>query len=179
MIHLKTRRVQTCSFSSPGDTSTGTLANDGNAEVRFGFNYSTGLVGSGLAAGIPEAPNTQPGDAPRTGLYLAANTSVGALNEISAMPRDNGTSSGLLELSGNYEVQADIWMNWQPGASNSTEFGGLFVGQDPSQPARRSGGGFAFTGDNGAANDYRLYKAPASGSVTSSLYGEQVVSADV
>ncbi len=51
----------------------------------FGFDYGGGEVGQrylpeiGEAEGpffasIPEAPNSQPGDASRTGLYLATNT---------------------------------------------------------------------------------------------------------
>lgn len=164
-------------------------------DVRFGFDYANGLVGEtfspplGAAPGpyfasIPEAPNTQPGDAPRKGLYLAANTFVigGGIADVSALPLDPTANPALpkidrlLRVSGDYDVQVDVWANFEIGSASTTEFVGLMLGQDGVRPGRAAGGGFAYSLDAGAANDYRLLKAePTNANFFNSNYARQVL----
>lgn len=159
---------------STGDTISGTGADDPDITIGFGIDYATLPVGNPAAvtgapfpAGIPEAPHTQPGDMPRRGLFMSANddllTNITGLSDIVALVVDPNDSEQLLTVTGDYEVQVDVWMNYDKGSANATEFGGLLVAHDGTVPGRLSGGGFLYSGDSGAAQDFRLHKAPVSG----------------
>ncbi len=80
----------------------------------------------------------------------------------------------LLRITGNYDVQVDIWSNFEVGGGGSTEFAGLMVGQNGIDPGRASGGGFAYSSDAGAANDYRILKAEP-GATFNGNFGRQIV----
>ena len=150
---------------STEDTDFSDGHNDGDVTVDFAVNYGTLPVGS-FTAGIPEAPNTQPGDAARTGLFVSANddllTNIIGLSELSLFPIDPSTSQPL-SVSGKYEVQVDMWMNFDYTSANATEFGGLLVAHDGVSQGRVSGGGLVYSGDSGAATDFRLQHGPATG----------------
>ncbi|TWT43414.1 hypothetical protein [Botrimarina hoheduenensis] len=149
-----------------GDVDPGTPLNDPDVTIAYGINYATYSVGFGVPAGIPEAPNTRPGDTPRTGMFVSANdnliTNISGLSEIALLPKDTSTGQ-LLSLTGAYEVQVDIWMNYDKQSANATEFGGLLVGHDGLTQGRLTGGGLIYSGDSGALSDFRLQHGPASG----------------
>lgn len=123
--------------SSAGWTVLGTA--DGAA--TFGYDYSLD--------GIPEAPNSVGGPA-RTGLKMEANLTLGATDEIAAVPDG-------FDLSGRYRIQVDIWNNYAILSGFATEYAGAFAGHDGAT-AGRSGSGFLYNGDGDSTRDYRLYK---------------------
>ena len=161
--------------------STGDLTppnTDPDIDVRFGFNYETGTVGEGYGdypASIPEAPNTQPGDAPRTGLYMAANVQDPAnLSVVAALPLNPNNPAQLFQVSGDYTVQVDVWLNFEKGSATATEVGGIYVGHDGTAVQR--GAGFTATGDGDAASDYPLYKNNAVQTIASGQYNPVIAS---
>lgn len=86
------------------------------SEGAFGFNYAT--------MGIPEAPNSDFGDAPTQGLRLATNLDgLWSGEQISAIYEDPA-------FTGEYTLQVDVWLNWsaQASLSGTTEHVGVFAG---------------------------------------------------
>ncbi len=146
-------------------------AND-SSEADFGFNYA--------ALGIPEAPNSQPGDASRRGLRLATNT-VGrfAGDQVAAV-----YESPL--FVGQYTVQVDAWLNWSPNASEvgTTEHVGVLAGFKVAEAQRtfspgQNGAGVLYSSDGGggcgstgSACDYMLVKNGAELDLASGQYGQ-------
>ncbi len=134
--------------SQLNDGSNWSLVADDLADdsAEFGFDYS------GL--GIPEAPHSQPGDAPSRGLQMMANLTAGVPNAIAAFP--NG-----LSFSGKYVYQFDMWINaigpFPDGGNGSTELGGGSIGFDNATTNPSSGAGFRVAGEAGTTRDYRLY----------------------
>ncbi len=127
-------------FTSTLDDGTGwgIVANE-DTDFTFGFDYSP--------FGIPPAPN----GTGTTGLRMAANlVDPGAPAGISAYPEG-------LDLSGQYQVQVDFWLNFN-SSGGTTEFGGGFVGFDPTAGSPYSGAGFLGDTDGDTGADYRLYK---------------------
>ena len=123
------------------------VANDlSDSSAEFNFDYS------GL--GIPEAPHSQPGDAPSRGLQMMTNLAAGVPNAIAAFP--NG-----LNFSGKYVFQFDMWINaigpFPEGGNGSTEHGGGSIGFDNATTNPSSGAGFRVAGEAGTTRDYRLY----------------------
>ncbi|MEN1681737.1 MAG: M14-type cytosolic carboxypeptidase [Planctomycetota bacterium] len=84
--------------------------------AAFGFNYST--------RGIPEAPNSNPGDSATRGLRLATNLDGRWSGEQIAVIYEDPT------FSGQYTLQADVWLNWSTDLSQvgTTEHAGVFAG---------------------------------------------------
>jgi hypothetical protein len=133
------------------ESLTGNFGITTSSNVLYGFDYS--------AVGIPEAPNTAPGDASRRGARLRTN--LGNFpNDQAAISLTNGT------FTGKYTVQVDVWMNWPPaaGAVGTTLHGGLYVGNatpgtvSVNDPVQR-GAGFLLNTDGDCSNcDYILTK---------------------
>jgi hypothetical protein len=134
----------------PMESGTGWGIN-GTADVQatFGYNYSLD--------GIPEAPNSQLGDAPTTGLKAEANLSSGAANYFSAYPIGQN-------FTGIYQLRFDAWMNFSTddyynfGAAGTTEFLGGGIGYDGIASDIGSGAQMIVTGDGGSGSDYRAFK---------------------
>ena len=128
----------------------------GTSNFEFNWDYS--------ALGIPEAPNSQPGDDATRGLRLAAN--VGASlddDQIAAVYRDPA-------FTGQYTLQVDAWLNWSadPAQNGTTEHAGVYVGFDIDDipngspfPAQ-NGAGILWSSDGDCSNcDYILVKDAA------------------
>ena len=115
-------------------------------EVNHGFDYST--------FGIPEAPNSDAGDAATLGVRLLTNKFSGQ--------DDSQTGITLVDpsIAGQYTVQVDMWMNYgiDPARQGTTEHGGVWVGsatsEDPIDPRFpvQNGAGAIMSTDNDCIN---------------------------
>ena len=135
------------------------LSNSDDTLITFGYDYI-------VFDEIPEAPNTEMlGGEDNLGLKMEANLTQGA--DTSAIIVTDG-----LDLSGNYEVQVDIWLNFNPPASGpgTTEFGGVGVGHD-GETEGFSGASFIYDTDGDSSRDYRIYKDDAE-TIFDSEFGE-------
>ena len=122
-------------------------------DAEFGFDYSS--------FGIPEAPNSEPGDSPTSGLWLSNSAGTFADDPITAVYED-------ARFTGHYTVQVDMWMNWasteQGSGVGTTEHSGLFVGfdlddaQNSFTPGRNGAGMLADTDGDCGNCDYILFK---------------------
>jgi hypothetical protein len=125
-----------------------------NGSVTFAFDY--------VAAGIPLAPRSTPGDT--NGLKIAVNTVSGAVNSQTAF---NNTAIN----EDKYTMLVDVFMAFQ-GATATTIYGQPGVGGNGTTfnaiftPISGSGSFMAFTGDGGSASDYRWYLSSANGGPT-------------
>ena len=122
------------------------LSNSEDTMITFGYDY----IGFDE---IPEAPNTEIlGGEANLGLKMEANLFDGV--DAAAIVVTDG-----LDLSGNYEVQVDIWLNYNPpaGGVGTTEFGGVGVGHD-GETEGFSGASFIYDTDGDSSRDYRIYK---------------------
>lgn len=125
-----------------------------NGSVTFAFDY--------VAAGIPLAPRSAPGDT--NGLKIAVNTVAGAVNSQTAF---NNTAIN----EDRYSMLVDVFMAFQ-GATATTIYGQPGVGGDGTTfnaiftPISGSGSFMAFTGDGGSSSDYRWYLSSANGGPT-------------
>ncbi len=140
------------------------------SRADFGFDYSS--------LGIPEAPHSQPGDAIRRGLRLAANVpgQFGG-DQIAAVYEST-------LFVGQYTVQVDVWMNWSPIASGAgtTEHVGVLAGFDIADAQSSfspglNGAGVLYAGDadascSGNICDIMLVKDGARLDLASGQYGE-------
>ncbi|MEQ8835815.1 MAG: hypothetical protein RID07_03325, partial [Lacipirellulaceae bacterium] len=147
------------------------------SDAAFGFDYS--------ALGIPEAPNTNVGDAATRGLRLATNVPGGwGGDQIAAIYED-------ASFAGQYTVTVDVWLNWAAIASGSgtTEHAGVLAGSkvDDAQlsfaPGQNGAGvlfssdGDAACGTSGSACDYILVKDGAELDTASGQYGDPTATA--
>ena len=144
----------------PGATDT--------SEADFGFNYSL--------FGIPEAPNSLPGDASTSGLRLATNVPGSWRDDqIAAVYED-------ASFTGSYTVQVDVWANWAaPSGSGSTEHVGVLAGfqvddaQNTFSPGQ-NGAGVIYSTDGdascGVVCDYALVKDGSHVDLASGQYGD-------
>lgn len=114
--------------------------------VEFGYDYSV--------FGIPEAPNSKPGDDATSGLRMQANRDFGITNSVAAFPTG-------MTFSGQFTYQFDMWLNavgpFPLGGTGSTEFGGGAVGFDNATTTPLSGGSLLVSGEGGSGSDWRLY----------------------
>ena len=143
-------------YSHSGGTAAPAPENFDTSEADFGFNYSQ--------FGIPEAPNSDPGDTATSGLRLASNlTGAFAGDAIAAVYED-------VNFTGQYTVQVDMWLNWaaNEGAGiGTTEHGGVYVGFDVDAAQNsfalgQSGAGLTLDTDGDCGNcDYILNKDAA------------------
>jgi len=111
--------------------------------ATFGYSYA--------ADGIPEAPNSQGGDDPFTGLKAEANLSEGASHFGSFYPVGQN-------FTGTHQLRFDAWMNWEVGAGSTTEFNGGGLGYNGTSADVNSGAQLIATGDGGSASDWRALK---------------------
>lgn len=129
-----------------------TVADDGSPDgtSTFAFDY--------IAAGIPLAPRSAPGDL--GGLRLTANDGAGASDARTAFHNTSITADA-------YRMTVDVYMNFGAGGG-TTEFGNVGVGGDGVTtnsiflPITGSGAFIAFTGDGGSGSDFRWFRAPAN-----------------
>ncbi|MCX8092307.1 MAG: hypothetical protein N3I86_15460 [Verrucomicrobiae bacterium] len=119
----------------------GVNANGSDWAVTFNYDYS--------ADGIPEAPNTLPGDAPTRGARLEANLFSGTVNYFTIFPLGQN-------FTGWWQLRFDAWMNF--GTSGTTEFLGGGIGYNGTSADANSGAQFIATGDGGSAADWRALK---------------------
>lgn len=127
-------------FSSDlnGDSTGWTIVENGDTSSTFQFDYS--------ALGIPSAPN---GDG-TVGVRLASNLTGDDPGGGSAIAISPG-----IDVSGQYTVQYDFWLNYH--ANGSTEEGGGAVGYDAAAGDPLNGSGFRANTDGDSGTDYRLY----------------------
>ncbi|MEN0111562.1 MAG: hypothetical protein AAF805_12655 [Planctomycetota bacterium] len=129
--------------------SAGVLFGRDSSDALFGFDYST--------LGIPEAPNTAPGDRGLTGVRLRTNTEPTSSWRDQAAIRLDAPS-----LTGGYTVSVDLWQNWATGPDpiGTTNYAGLYVGRSSSQSAApaQAGAGLLLSGDGSATRAATLYK---------------------
>lgn len=142
-----------------------------NSDVRFGYNYNDD-PGTTFDFGIPEAPNTQPGDVPFQGVALRTNLALGRADQAAIVYEDEA-------FTGRYQVQVDMYLQWAADAAEigTTEHGGLFIGKDtPTNPASpdfpaSTGAGALFTGEGGTTNfDHVILKNNVYPSIGSGQY---------
>jgi hypothetical protein len=142
------------------------------SEADFGFNYA--------ALGIPEAPNSQPGNSTRRGLRLATNTVGEFAGDQIAVVYESPL------FVGQYTVQVDAWLNWAPNVSDvgTTEHIGVLAGFNVADAQRtfspgQNGAGVLYSSDGGggcsstgSACDYMLVKNGSELDLTSGQYGQ-------
>lgn len=137
--------------------------------AEFGFDYSqTRVPINGTLTTIPPSPN---GGGTSLGVKLTVNNNDenAAASAVNLYAKD-------LNLSGDYSVFFDMWINYNGpayGGTGSTEFAmfGLnFTGTQvnwaaPAAAPQPSSDGFfwAVTGEGGAAGDYRFYEGDGLG----------------
>ena len=120
----------------------------GSADVAHTFDYSYGLFG------IPEAPNTQVGDAASRGLKVEANQNTpNTVDYMTLYPTGQN-------FTGSYRLRFDAWMNFEIGGSGTTEFLGGGIGYDDATADIASGAQAMATGEGGSSNDWRAFKSP-------------------
>ena len=143
------------------DDSNG-ASGDGGADStsQFAFDY--------IAAGIPLAPNSDPGDT--GGLRLTVNASEEGDEGPSSTEEDHITAFNNLSVSGSYRLDVDIYMGvdlLQPG---TTEFAHVGVAGGTSDftsiftPVVDNGHFMSMTGEGGSFSDYR-HSVPGSPAV--------------
>lgn len=119
----------------------GVNASGSDWAVTFNYDYS--------ANGIPEAPNSLPGDAATRGARLEANLVSGTMNFFTIYPLGQN-------FSGSWQLRFDAWMNY--GTSGTTEFLGGGIGYNGTSADVNSGAQFIATGDGGSTADWRALK---------------------
>ncbi|MCP3919880.1 MAG: hypothetical protein GY711_30475 [bacterium] len=127
-----------------------TIVNDGTPDgtQSFAFDY--------IAAGIPLAPRSAPGDT--GGLKLTVNDTVGTQD---AHTLFHNTAVSVTH----YKLTVDVWMNFVLGNTGTTEHAHVGVGGDGVtfnqlfSPISGSGAYIAFDGDGDSISDYRWYRA--------------------
>ncbi len=117
--------------------------NASGSDRQITFNYDYGSIG------IPEAPNSQPGDAATRGVRLEANLTSGTVNFFTIYPLGQN-------FTGSYQLRFDAWMNY--GTSGTTEFLGGGIGYNNISADVNSGAQFIATGDGGSTADWRALK---------------------
>lgn len=128
------------------ESLTGNFGFEGDSDAVFGFDYS--------ALGIPEAPNSDAGDAATRGVRIRTNNGGLGTDQAAIYIEDAA-------IAGTYTVEVDMWLNWSADQNNigTTENGGLYVGNaaagDPTiltnSPVQRGAGVF-FSTDNECVN---------------------------
>ena len=122
----------------------GINATSGDTLTTFSFDYSI--------QGIPEAPNSQPGDAATRGLRLEANVNdPPTLESLTLYPLGQS-------FTGTYQVRFDAWMNYDTGDIATTEYLGGGVGYDNAASGPTSGAQAVASGDGGSNADWRAFK---------------------
>jgi hypothetical protein len=120
----------------------------GSGDVAYTFDYAYDLLR------IPEAPNTQVGDAATRGVKLEANpNSPGTVDFFSLYPTGQ-------DFTGSYRLRFDAWQNFEVDGSGTTEFLGGGIGYDNVTADIASGAQAMSTGDGGSSNDWRAFKSP-------------------
>lgn len=118
----------------------------GDSHYTFNFNYAL--------HGIPEAPNSQGGDAATRGLKLEANQNLPTGGEFFTL-YPVGQS-----FSGNYTLRFDAWQNFEIAGDGTTEFMGGGIGYDNVTADIASGAQAMSTSEGGSSNDWRAFKSP-------------------
>lgn len=99
-----------------------------------------------VAAGVPAAPNGG-----GLGFKMAVNTTeVGEYSQILGFPMG-------VSVKENYILKFDIWMNYTPDGSGTTEFGIFGVKKTNENIPADSGPEFGFACDNGSSDDIRFW----------------------
>ena len=120
----------------------------GSGDVAYTFDYAYDLLR------IPEAPNTQVGDAATRGVKLEANpNSPGTVDFFSLYPTGQ-------DFTGSYRLRFDAWQNFEVDGSGTTEFLGGGIGYDNVTADIARGAQAMSTGDGGSSNDWRAFKSP-------------------
>lgn len=141
---------QLFSSSLDDDGSAWTVTENGDTTITWQFDYSE--------LGIPSAPN---GDG-TTGLRLAANVSGEDPGGGSAIAVSPG-----LDLSGQYQVQFDFWLNYH--INGSTEEGGGAVGFDAAS-GPLAGYGLLVNTDGDSGTDYKIFNPDGNLAIDSGVY---------
>ncbi|MEM7627355.1 MAG: PEP-CTERM sorting domain-containing protein [Planctomycetota bacterium] len=177
-----------------GSVAKWTVAGDGDAttieDVRFAFDYGsfdlfdepvytgvTPLAAGLISGGIPEAPRSEAGDAPTTGIFLSANNSSLVPTSLIAGIYANEVSVGAGTANEDYVLRFDAFHSATPGidgtgASGTTNFQwaginftnlpvapgavGDYTAPITIGPAGVSGQTLAITGDQSAFDDYEV-----------------------
>ena len=148
-------------FQSNFDSDEGLVVLPGTDDTRFEFGNDYADFD-----GIPEAPNSGlTAGSGQSGLKLEANIESAEAAAIVVV------TDGL-ELAGMYEVQLDVWLNYNFLAANAvgtTEYGGLGVGHD-GEFGGLSGASFIYDTDGDSSRDYILYKDLTQQEIESGQY---------
>ncbi|HHH54561.1 MAG TPA: T9SS type A sorting domain-containing protein [Bacteroidetes bacterium] len=124
---------------------------DGIGSTRWDVGDVGGTNVSNLAfdyvgAGIPAAPNGG-----GLGLKMEVNTvEPGEFSQMAAFPKGK-------EFKGEFVFKFDVWLNYDPDGSGTTEFAFFGAKKQNTNLPSDSGVDFAFTGDNGSGDDIRFY----------------------
>jgi len=141
--------AQIFSSSLDDDGSAWTVTENGDTTITWEFDYAE--------LGIPSAPN---GDG-TTGVRLAANVTAEDPGGGSAIAISPG-----LDLSGQYQVQFDFWLNYH--INGSTEEGGGAIAFDGSAPL--AGTGLLVNTDGDSGTDYKLFEPSGNLGIDSGAY---------
>ena len=141
---------QLFSSSLDDDGSAWTVTENGDTTITWQFDYSE--------LGIPSAPN---GDG-TTGVRLAANVTGDDPGGGSAIAISPG-----LDVSGQYQVQFDFWLNYH--ANGSTEEGGGAIGFDATG-GPLAGNGLLVNTDGDSGTDYKIFNPDGNLGLDSGVY---------
>ncbi|TWT87223.1 hypothetical protein Mal64_27610 [Pseudobythopirellula maris] len=142
-------------FSDNMESGAGWSVNSTNADYAATFGFDYGDVPTFYD--VPEAPNTQPGDAATTGVLLESN-----INDPPGANTFNLFPTGQ-SFSGNYKLRFDAWTNYDVneringGSAGTTEFIGGGVGYDGVAAAFDVGASVIATNDGGSGSDWRVF----------------------
>ena len=106
------------------------------------------------ANGIPEAPNSQGGDAATRGLKMEANLFDGSSSFFTAYPTGQN-------FVGSYQLRFDAYMSY--GTVGTTEFLGGGISYNGTDADLTSGSQAIATGDGGSSVDWRAFDAGGAG----------------
>lgn len=156
LVFAMPANAQIFSSSLDDDGAGWTVTENGDTTITWEFDYSE--------LGIPSAPN---GDG-TTGVRLAANVSGDDPGGGSAIAISPG-----IDVSGQYQVQFDFWLNYH--INGSTEEGGGAVGFDGSAPL--AGTGLLVNTDGDSGTDYKLFTPDGNLGIDSGAYAIESLNA--
>lgn len=133
----------------------GKNASSSDHTATFNYDYSVN--------GIPEAPNSEVGDAATRGVKLQANNTdfTDSVEFFTLYPLGQN-------FTGNYQLRFDAWQNYstfdreQDGGAGTTEFLGGGIGYDGTTADVASGAQAIVTNEGGSGSDYRVFSSDSS-----------------
>ncbi|WP_197526708.1 hypothetical protein [Botrimarina colliarenosi] len=154
------------------DTSANyTVVDDSNGASGDGvFDGTIAFAYDYVAAGIPLAPRSLPGDV--GGLRMTVNDTEEGEEGATTTEEDHITAFNNLSIAGSYRIDVDMYMGVNLGASGTTEFAHVGVAGSSTDflsiftPTTDNGYYVSITGEGGSGSDYRT-SAPGNAAIPS------------